>query len=348
MGKLFTPQDISSGFNTTNSLNTNFDNIETALDRTLSRYADTPNAMESDLDMNNNDLINAGLVSCDTLEVGGAEIPTLQALQDLLDGTESALDAKVVEASGYASSASLSASQSVTAQGLAEAAQLAAEAAAASVGLPVIGSGDAGKAVLVNGTEDGYEYSTLPTDPDTAITARLASQVEAEAGTDNTKLMTPLRTQQNFEENIVDPAHHAATDGSSPGTVHLVNDTEAALALSGNTVYSYSTVGVIPALELAQAAAALAPTPTASGGSLTYGNVRIQWGVEGATGTDTTITFPVAFTEVPIVSVTTRDTANGVLGDSGNIGSTLSTTAVNVRHGAAVDAVYWIAFGKWA
>jgi len=160
MGKLFNPQDVSSGFNTTNSLNTNFDNIETALDRTLSRYGETPNAMESDLDMNNNDLINAGLVSCDTLEVGGAEIPTLQSFQDLLDGTESALDAKVVEASGYASSASLSASQSVTAQGLAEAAQAAAEAAAASVDLPVIAPGDAGKILAVNGDEDGYDLVT--------------------------------------------------------------------------------------------------------------------------------------------------------------------------------------------
>src|SRR5690606_33042738 len=114
------------------------------------------------LDMNNNDLINAGLVSCDTLEVGGAEIPTLQSLQDLLDEAESDLQDQVDLAQGYASSASLSATDAVIAQ-------QAAEAAANSLNLPVISPGDAGKRLEVNIGETAFELYT-PTDEDATAT----------------------------------------------------------------------------------------------------------------------------------------------------------------------------------
>ena len=50
MGKLFTPVSLSSGFNTTNSLNTNFSAIETALDKCVSRDGESPNAMNTALD----------------------------------------------------------------------------------------------------------------------------------------------------------------------------------------------------------------------------------------------------------------------------------------------------------
>jgi len=58
MGKLFTPQDILSGFQTTNSLNTNFEAIEEALDACLSRTGETPNQMEADIDFSGNDILN--------------------------------------------------------------------------------------------------------------------------------------------------------------------------------------------------------------------------------------------------------------------------------------------------
>lgn len=77
-----------------------------------------------------------------------------------------------------------------------------------------IGSGDAGKPVGVNGTEDGVEViDVLPTDfvttnaiADDAVdldkidsTSVYPSQAEAEAGTENTKLMTALRTKQAID-----------------------------------------------------------------------------------------------------------------------------------------------------
>lgn len=146
MGKLFTPQDVSSGFNTTNSLNTNFDNIETALDRTLSRYGETPNAMQATLDMNDNPIINAGAIDCSSITIDGEEIPSVADLA-----------AQAVLAQAAVTAAELAETNAEAAQTAAEAAQAAAEAAAATLNLPTLAPGDQGRALIVNATEDGYE-----------------------------------------------------------------------------------------------------------------------------------------------------------------------------------------------
>ena len=49
---------ISSGFASQSQLNENFSNINTAFDNTLSLDGSTPNAMQANLDMNNQDIIN--------------------------------------------------------------------------------------------------------------------------------------------------------------------------------------------------------------------------------------------------------------------------------------------------
>lgn len=162
MGKIFTPQSVASGFNTTNSLNTNFNNIEAAFDKCLSRTGETPNAMEAPLDMNNNDIINVGAIDVESITVAGQEIPSLEDLQNLLDEAESDLDEKVGEAQGYAASASQSASDALIAQGLAEAAQQAAEDAVSSVNLPVISLADIGKAPVVADVSGEAKYVLVP------------------------------------------------------------------------------------------------------------------------------------------------------------------------------------------
>jgi hypothetical protein len=63
-------------------------------------------------------------------------------------------------ATTQAENASASASSAQTAETNAETAQTAAEAAAASVNLPIIAPGDAGKVLTVKATEDGYELKT--------------------------------------------------------------------------------------------------------------------------------------------------------------------------------------------
>lgn len=83
MGKLFTPEVIGTGFNTSNSLNTNFSNLEKALDKALSRTGEHPNAMLALLDMNNFDIINVKDLWTDNLFVDGLPVPSLADIQDL-------------------------------------------------------------------------------------------------------------------------------------------------------------------------------------------------------------------------------------------------------------------------
>lgn len=52
-------------------LNQNFTNVQTQFDNTLSLDGSTPNAMNADIDLNGNDLINAGSVNTATLRIGG-------------------------------------------------------------------------------------------------------------------------------------------------------------------------------------------------------------------------------------------------------------------------------------
>lgn len=53
--------DMTSGYNL-GKMNNNFQEIETKLERALSRYNDSPNQMETDLDMNGKNIINVGSI----------------------------------------------------------------------------------------------------------------------------------------------------------------------------------------------------------------------------------------------------------------------------------------------
>lgn len=70
MAKL-TLTTISGGYASVSQLNNNFDLIETALENTLSRDGTTPNQMEADLDLNSNDILNAGDISAQDIIVDG-------------------------------------------------------------------------------------------------------------------------------------------------------------------------------------------------------------------------------------------------------------------------------------
>ena len=105
MGKVFTPENINSGFHTNNSLNTNFENIETALEDCLSRSGASPNAMSAALDMNNNDILNVGSIDVASITVDGSAIPSLADVQAAQLASEAARDL----AQGYATDAGTSA-----------------------------------------------------------------------------------------------------------------------------------------------------------------------------------------------------------------------------------------------
>lgn len=65
---------IGSRYGSIDSLNDNFDAIEQALENTLSRDGTSPNAMEADLDMNSNDILNASDIYTQTLYINGVQV----------------------------------------------------------------------------------------------------------------------------------------------------------------------------------------------------------------------------------------------------------------------------------
>ena len=69
MPKQATVNTISSGYASQTQLNENFENINTALENTLSLDGSAPNAMQGDLDLNNNDLLNVKAIYVDGVNV---------------------------------------------------------------------------------------------------------------------------------------------------------------------------------------------------------------------------------------------------------------------------------------
>ena len=69
MAKTATVNTISSGYASQTQLNENFTNINTALENTLSLDGRLPNALNADLDLNNNDLLNVKAIYVDGVNV---------------------------------------------------------------------------------------------------------------------------------------------------------------------------------------------------------------------------------------------------------------------------------------
>ena len=70
--------NVASGYQTTTTINDNFQNIRDAFDNTLSLDGSTPNSMGADFDMNGNDILNAGSISAQSILANGVDIFTLQ------------------------------------------------------------------------------------------------------------------------------------------------------------------------------------------------------------------------------------------------------------------------------
>jgi len=104
MAKL-TLQDILAGYAATGALNNNFEEIQEALDNTLSRDGSAPNQMESDIDMNSNKVRNLAAPSAlsdaaryqDVIAIGtGAGEDILDPLFDRLTEIETITDSVAV------------------------------------------------------------------------------------------------------------------------------------------------------------------------------------------------------------------------------------------------------------
>ena len=74
MAKKPTISTISSGYASNTQLNNNFSALRTGFDNTLSLDGSTPNAMNADLDMNGNNILNASQVNVDSLYIDGISV----------------------------------------------------------------------------------------------------------------------------------------------------------------------------------------------------------------------------------------------------------------------------------
>ena len=69
MAKAATINTITSGYASQTQLNENFENINNRLNNTLSLDGSLPNAMNANLDLNNNDLLNVKAIYVDGVNV---------------------------------------------------------------------------------------------------------------------------------------------------------------------------------------------------------------------------------------------------------------------------------------
>lgn len=74
MAKGPTITTIASGYYSRTALNDNFTNIDTAFENTLSLDGSTPNSLGADLDLNTNDILNAGVVNAADIVVAGNSV----------------------------------------------------------------------------------------------------------------------------------------------------------------------------------------------------------------------------------------------------------------------------------
>jgi len=80
MAKKPTLTTLTSGYGSTTLLNSNFNDLNNAFNNTLSLDGSTPNAMEADLDMNSNDILNVSSLDVSTLRVSGTAISATSAI----------------------------------------------------------------------------------------------------------------------------------------------------------------------------------------------------------------------------------------------------------------------------
>lgn len=80
MAKRASLTDVSSGYQSNSVMNDNFEALNENFDNTLSRDGSSPNQMEADIDMNSNDVLNAGTVHTDVLKVNGRTLTDASAV----------------------------------------------------------------------------------------------------------------------------------------------------------------------------------------------------------------------------------------------------------------------------
>lgn len=215
MGKLYTPTPISNIYSSVNTINQNWDDIADALDLTLARDGSTPNQMEDSIDMNSNDILNAGAIYMDQLFVDGAQIPSLQEIGEtyadmlvaLAAGEAAQLAAEQAQAGAETAEANAGAAQSA-----AETAQTAAELAETNAEASETAAATSASNASTSETNAAASESAASTSASNAATSESnAAQSATDAETAQTNAETAETNAATSETNAAQSATDAQT-----------------------------------------------------------------------------------------------------------------------------------------
>lgn len=219
MAKKPTISTLQSGFNSTETLNSNFEKLRDAFDNTLSLDGSTPNAMEADLDLNGNNIIGAtGL---------------------LINGTDYLIDVEAAKAAALAAQAAAE-----LAENNAETAEVNAEASETAAGLSATAAADsatASAASAVDATNNGAAQVVL-------AAAQVALAEIAKTGAELAET-----NAETAESNAATSATNAATSETNAATSAATASTKATEAATSATNAATSETNAASSASSAQA-----------------------------------------------------------------------------------------------
>jgi hypothetical protein len=222
MSKKASLTDVSTGYTSGATLNSNFEALNDKFDNTLSLDGSTPNKMGSDLDLDSNDLLNVNKVNANELYLNGARTLAVgstplwrgswttgvaYALNDIVSQAGNTYICLVAHTAGTFATDLTSVYWELFAQkgaaGAGTGDMLAAndlsDVASIATSRANLGLGTAAVAATTD-----FATAAQGTLADNALPASdLANRTQAETGTNNTKYMTPLRTAQAITEQVV-------------------------------------------------------------------------------------------------------------------------------------------------
>ncbi len=195
---------IATGYYSRQALNSNFENLQTGFDNTLSLDGSTPNAMGADLDMNGNVITNASAIY-----VGGDDIVTTTATA-LAAAVEAQADAEaaVVSATASAATATTGASTATT-----KASEASASASAAATSETNAATSESNAATSeTNAATSASSASTSATTATAAASTATTKASEASTSATNASNSATLSVNSASAAQTAQTAAEAALD----------------------------------------------------------------------------------------------------------------------------------------
>jgi hypothetical protein len=219
--------NTGSGFNRV-PLNTNFENIEAALQDALSRSGNGPNQMEADIDLNGNDLLNVGEIDVEVLTVGGTSFVPGDVTAVGPPGADGADGDDATVTVGTVTTGAAGTNVIITNVGTANDAILDFTIPRGDTGASGAGTGDMIAAQNLNDVASKpTAFANIKQAATTSATGvvELATTAEASTGTDTTRAVTPAGLTQFFNDHpsagSVKTTYNSSVTWNKPSTGNM-------------------------------------------------------------------------------------------------------------------------------